>query len=45
MINNLFQRFEALCLQLLLPDLETFVHFFFTHPLGQLIGASYGDVL
>ena len=33
MINNLFLSFEALWPKILPPDLKTFVHFFFAHPL------------
>ena len=45
MINKLFYRFEALWPKILPPDLKTFVHFFFAHPLeggGDSGGGSGG---
>ena len=36
MINNLSLSFEVLWPKILPPDLKTFVHFFFAHPLGPV---------
>ena len=42
LMNNLFQHFEVLWHKILPPDLKTFVHFFFTHPLVDLAVADCG---